>query len=146
MCMKKFMKGICVRESVTVQDPKHCSVSLVQLLLGQLTSPNVAPITRSAAAAYMASFLARAALVPEHILIESLQVRCPCLQNHLLCFDVCPHPTRLSLAVLPPQDCRYNGTPAPAAVVHTFADWEHAQDLPPGHARCHGEISGGQES
>ncbi|KAK9901703.1 hypothetical protein WJX75_009400 [Coccomyxa subellipsoidea] len=55
------------------KDPKHCSVSLVQLLLGQLTSPNVAPITRSAAAAYMASFLARAALVPENVLIEALQ-------------------------------------------------------------------------
>jgi hypothetical protein len=62
-----------------VQDPKHCSVSLVQLLLGQLTSPNVAPITRSAAAAYMASFLARAALVPENVLIEALQVRPPLL-------------------------------------------------------------------
>lgn len=62
-----------------MQDPKHCSVSLVQLLLGQLTSPNVAPITRSAAAAYMASFLARAALVPENVLIEALQVRPPLL-------------------------------------------------------------------
>ena len=62
-----------------MQDPKHCSLSLVQLLLGQLTSPNVAPITRSAAAAYMASFLARAALVPENVLIEALQVRPPLL-------------------------------------------------------------------
>ena len=65
---------------VIVQDPKHCSVSLVQLLLGQLTSPNMAPITRSAAAAYVASFLARAALVPENVLIESLQVRHPCFE------------------------------------------------------------------
>ncbi|CAL8468014.1 g7552 [Coccomyxa elongata] len=55
------------------KDPKHCSASLVQLLLGQLTSPNTAPITRSAAAAYVASFLARAAMVPEDTLIGALQ-------------------------------------------------------------------------
>ena len=49
------------------------SSSFLQLLLHRLTKPNVAPITRSAAAAYLASFLARASFVPEPLLLQTLQ-------------------------------------------------------------------------
>lgn len=73
-----------------MQDPKHCSASLLQLLLRQLTSPNEPPITRSAAAAYVASFLARAAYVPEPILIDLLQVQTQLLPPIDLCnADTC---------------------------------------------------------
>ena len=58
-----------------MQGPQECSASFLQLLLQRLTNPNVAPITRSAAAAYLASFLARASFIPEPLLLEMLQVR-----------------------------------------------------------------------
>lgn len=56
-----------------MQGPQQCSASFLQLLLQRLTSPNVAPITRSAAAAYLASFLARASFIPEPLLLQTLQ-------------------------------------------------------------------------
>lgn len=56
------------------QDPEACSRSLLALLLARVTSPTVAPITRSAAAAYLASFLARASFVPDAVLVDALQV------------------------------------------------------------------------
>lgn len=58
-----------------MQGPQQCSASFLQLLLQRLTNPNVAPITRSAAAAYLASFLARASFIPEPLLLQTLQVR-----------------------------------------------------------------------
>lgn len=64
-------------EDVCAQGPQQCSASLLALLLRRLTDPNVAPITRSAAAAYLASFLARAAFVPEALLLQTLQVCSP---------------------------------------------------------------------
>ena len=57
-----------------MQGPQQCSASFLQLLLQRLTNPNVAPITRSAAAAYLASFLARASFIPEPLLLQTLQV------------------------------------------------------------------------
>ena len=57
-----------------MQGPQQCSASFLELLLQRLTNPNVAPITRSAAAAYLASFLARANFIPEPLLLDSLQV------------------------------------------------------------------------
>ena len=56
------------------QEPAACSSAFITLLLARLTSPGVAPITRAAAAAYVASFLARAAYVPDELLVQSLQV------------------------------------------------------------------------
>ena len=61
------------RASMWVQGPQQCSASFLQLLLQRLTNPNVAPITRSAAAAYLASFLARASFIPEPLLLQTLQ-------------------------------------------------------------------------
>ncbi len=58
------------------QEPAGCSGALLALLLARLASPNAAPITRAAAAAYTASFLARASFVPDALLVQSLQVRC----------------------------------------------------------------------
>ena len=57
-----------------MQGPQQCSASFLQLLLRRLTDPNVALITRSAAAAYLASFLARASFIPEPLLLDTLQV------------------------------------------------------------------------
>ena len=57
-----------------MQGPQQCSASFLELLLQRLANPNVAPITRSAAAAYLASFLARANFIPEPLLLNSLQV------------------------------------------------------------------------
>ena len=69
---------------VCMQGPQQCSASFLQLLLQRLTDPNVAPITRSAAAAYLASFLARASFIPEPLLLETLQVRsCTCHMHHM---------------------------------------------------------------
>ena len=67
-----------------MQGPQQCSASLLQLLLQRLTNPNVAPITRSAAAAYLASFLARASFIPEPLLLQTLQA-CPC---HTMRIDI----------------------------------------------------------
>ena len=39
------------------QDPERCSAAFADLLLGYLADGRVAPIARSAAAAYLASFL-----------------------------------------------------------------------------------------
>lgn len=56
------------------QEPEACSRSLLALLLARVTNPAAAPITRSAAAAYLASFLARASFVPDAVLVDALQV------------------------------------------------------------------------
>ena len=58
---------------VASQSPIHCSRSFTQLLLGKLADRNLASIVRSASASYIGSFLARAAYVPETIVIESFQ-------------------------------------------------------------------------
>lgn len=62
------------RFCLLVQDPDHCIPGLLSILLDRLTSPKYAPISRSSACAYLASFLARAAYIPEATVVESLQV------------------------------------------------------------------------
>ncbi|KAK9835138.1 hypothetical protein WJX81_000692 [Elliptochloris bilobata] len=54
------------------KDPERCSRAFTELLLGYVADGRAAPIARSAAAAYLASFLARAAFVPDVVLIASL--------------------------------------------------------------------------
>lgn len=58
---------------VASHSPVHCSKSLLHMLLSKLGDKNQAPITRSACAAYIGSFLARAAFVPELLVVESFQ-------------------------------------------------------------------------
>ena len=52
--------------------PEPCCTSFVSLLLHKITDRLQPPITRSAAAAYCGSFLARAGYVPEPLVIEAL--------------------------------------------------------------------------
>ena len=56
---------------VASNSPSFCSRSLLSLLLNKLADKNQAAIVRSACAAYIGSFLARAAFVPEIIVIET---------------------------------------------------------------------------
>lgn len=56
-----------------LKDPAGCSHSFITLLLGLMRDARQAPITRSACAAYLASFLARYALVPEALVVDVLQ-------------------------------------------------------------------------
>jgi RNA polymerase I-specific transcription initiation factor RRN3 len=53
--------------------PEQCCGSLVGLLLARITDRLQPPITRSAAAAYAGSFLARAGFIPEPLVVEALQ-------------------------------------------------------------------------
>jgi len=53
--------------------PEHCCSSFVGLLLTRITDRLQPPITRSAAAAYAGSFLARAGFIPEPLVVEALQ-------------------------------------------------------------------------
>jgi RNA polymerase I-specific transcription initiation factor RRN3 len=53
--------------------PEQCCSSLVGLLLARITDRLQPPITRSAAAAYAGSFLARAGFIPEPLVVEALQ-------------------------------------------------------------------------
>ncbi|KAL4436668.1 hypothetical protein ABPG75_003807 [Micractinium tetrahymenae] len=55
------------------QSPEHCCRAFLHLLISRLTDRQQPPITRSACAAYAASFLARAAFCPEPLVVESLQ-------------------------------------------------------------------------
>ncbi|KAK9817200.1 hypothetical protein WJX72_010975 [[Myrmecia] bisecta] len=55
------------------QAPEHCSQTFAQLLLERLSDVRQAPITRSACAAYLASFLARARYVPEATVVRALE-------------------------------------------------------------------------
>ena len=56
---------------VASASPVYCCRSLLALLLNKLADRNQAPIVRSACAAYIGSFLARAAFVPEVTVIET---------------------------------------------------------------------------
>lgn len=55
-----------------VQDPHTAPESLVASLLSLLTNPATMDTTRSAAAAYLASFLARARFVPPGVIVDAL--------------------------------------------------------------------------
>lgn len=57
---------------------RRCSASYVQCLVNRMTRPEEAAISRSAAAAYVASFLARAAFCPDGLVVH---VRC---KEHVL--------------------------------------------------------------
>ncbi len=54
-------------------DARHCAASLVALLLARLRDPRQPPVTRSACAAYLASFLARAGFLPESLVVGTLK-------------------------------------------------------------------------
>lgn len=56
-----------------LQDPVQHSAAFIQLLLDRIQDPSTAPISRTASAAYLASFLARATFVPRSVLLTSLK-------------------------------------------------------------------------
>ncbi|GLC47104.1 hypothetical protein PLESTF_001444200 [Pleodorina starrii] len=56
-----------------IHNPNQCSQSLIRLLQTRLRDSRQAPITRTACAAYLASFLARAAFVPDAVVVKALQ-------------------------------------------------------------------------
>ena len=56
------------------QEPERRCGELLRLLLQRLNQSTAAPLTRSAAAAYAGSFLARAAFLPQPLLAEAIQV------------------------------------------------------------------------
>ncbi len=49
---------------------------MLQVLLARLGDARSAPLTRAAAAAYVGSFLARAAFVPPALVVSAVQVPC----------------------------------------------------------------------
>ena len=51
-----------------MQDPAHCCRVFVDLLLSRLADERLPPIVRSACAAYLASFLARASFASPHLI------------------------------------------------------------------------------
>ena len=58
-----------------LQDPERAGKAFVDLLLARVTSASCSVATRTAAAAYLASFLARAGFLPAPLLIYALQVQ-----------------------------------------------------------------------
>ena len=54
-----------------LQDPVQHSAAFINLLLDRIQDPSTAPISRTASAAYLASFLARATFVPRSVLLAS---------------------------------------------------------------------------
>lgn len=56
-----------------LRSPAHCPASLVGLLLDRLRDGRQPPTTRAACAAYLASFLARAAFLPDALVVRSLE-------------------------------------------------------------------------
>jgi RNA polymerase I-specific transcription initiation factor RRN3 len=67
----KFTQYLLFR--ACAEDPRRCCAGFVKVLLARLRDARQAPITRAAAAAYLASFLARCALAPEALVVEVLQ-------------------------------------------------------------------------
>ncbi|GBF88999.1 hypothetical protein Rsub_01498 [Raphidocelis subcapitata] len=66
----KFTQYLLFR--ACAEDPARCCGAFVSALLSRLRDARQAPITRAAAAAYLASFLARCALVPEAVVVDVL--------------------------------------------------------------------------
>lgn len=57
---------------VASSDPAACAPSLLHLLTSRLKDARQPQITRSACAAYIASFLARSAFVPSQLVVDTL--------------------------------------------------------------------------
>lgn len=64
--------------TAAAQEPERCSQQMLALLLARLGDARAAPLTRSAAAAYTGSFLARAAFVPPPLVVTAVQVGRAC--------------------------------------------------------------------
>lgn len=58
--------------TVAMQNLASCASAFVSFLLKRIHDPNRPAITRTACAAYLASFLARAKFLPKPLLIQSL--------------------------------------------------------------------------
>eukprot|EP00879_Flechtneria_rotunda_P027592 GHRR01029563.1.p1 GENE.GHRR01029563.1~~GHRR01029563.1.p1 ORF type:complete len:775 (+),score=300.41 GHRR01029563.1:409-2733(+) len=58
---------------LALKDPERCCSSFTACLLSHIRSPQQPPITRSGAAAFLASFLARCALAPKRLVLDVLQ-------------------------------------------------------------------------
>jgi RNA polymerase I-specific transcription initiation factor RRN3 len=69
-----------------MQEPEAFSKAFVEMLLQGLREVRGTPSNRSACVAYLASFLARAAFLPEDILLDCLnQLATWCLQYAQVC-------------------------------------------------------------
>ena len=66
-----------------LQTETSCAASFVSFLLKRICDPNRPAITRTACAAYLASFLARAKFLPKTLLVQSL------LDMATWCADYC---------------------------------------------------------
>ncbi len=67
---------------LTSKDPAGCGQSLVQLLLAKLRDGRQPPITRCAAAAYLASYLARCGRLPTPTVLAALQQLADCCSSY----------------------------------------------------------------
>ena len=67
----KFTQYLLFR--ACAEDPARCSEAFAGALLARVRDARQAPVARAAAAAYLASFLARCALAPEAVVVGALQ-------------------------------------------------------------------------
>ena len=99
--------------------PDSCLQSFLHFLLSKLMDKMQPSVTRSACAAYIASFLARAAFVPEPIVVESLLRLADWCLKYVREEDrrggLPPIPSSSSMSGFGPQDARERHTPFFAA-------------------------------
>jgi RNA polymerase I-specific transcription initiation factor RRN3 len=101
-----------VSTSCVLQSLSNCASAFVSFLLKRIHDPNRPAITRTACAAYLASFLARAKFLPKPLLIQSL------LSMAQWCADYCKT-----------QDQRQLATSFPATSTFELGI-QHQVDLP----------------
>ncbi len=86
------MLALVVSRSCVLQSLSGCASAFVSFLLKRIHDPNRPAITRTACAAYLASFLARAKFLPKPLLIQSL------LSMAQWCADYCKTQDQRQLA------------------------------------------------
>jgi RNA polymerase I-specific transcription initiation factor RRN3 len=67
---------------LALKDPQRCCSSFSACLMSLLRDPRQPPITRSACAAYLASFLARCALAPKDLVLDVTVKLASCCQEY----------------------------------------------------------------
>ena len=95
-----------------LQDPEHSSKLYLRRLLSTLTDFRQPDISRSAAAAYIASFLARAAFLPEQVLLEAIE------QLARWCLQYCVSAESQPAAPRTPPGQGVLAVPPPHGIVH----------------------------
>ena len=72
LCNDHLCLCYCCNALCAMQSHPGCAATFVTFLFRRIHDPNRPAITRTACAAYLASFLARAKFLPKHLLIRSL--------------------------------------------------------------------------